>query len=62
MIEMTARIPLDGEVIARADLLTLAEQVRTHPDAMVSLDYTEDSLSPVALEAYWEVTGNDSQQ
>lgn len=62
MIEMTARIPLDTEVISRGDLLAFAEQVRAHPDAVISLDYADDSVAPVALEAYWEVTGDDSQQ
>lgn len=62
MIEMTARIPLDTETISRGDLLAFAEQVRAHPDAVIGMDYTEDSLAPVALEAYWEVTGDDSQQ
>ena len=65
MIEMTARIPLDTEVISRGDLLAFAEQVRTHPDVVISLDYADDSVAtvaPVALEAYWEVTGDDSQQ
>lgn len=62
MIEMTARIPLDTEAISRADLLALAEQVRTHPDAVICLDYADDSVAPVALEAYWEVTGDGSQQ
>ena len=62
MIQMTARIRLTSAVIANADLLAFAEQVRAHPDAVVGLDYTEDSRTPVALEAYWEVTGDDSQQ
>lgn len=62
MIEITARIPLDTEAISRADLLSLAEQVRAHPDAVIGLEYAEDSVAPVALEAYWEVTGDDSQQ
>ena len=64
MIEMTARIPLDTEAISRTDLLAFAEQVRAHEDSRVELDYDEDSLCPVALEAFWttEVTGDDSQQ
>lgn len=64
VIEMTARIPLDTEVIARADLLAFAEQVRAHEDSRVELDYDEDSLCPVALEAFWttEVTGDGAQQ
>ena len=64
MIEMTARIPLDGEVIPRADLLAFAEQVRAHEDSRVELDYDEDSLCPVALEAFWTTDGggDDSQQ
>jgi len=44
VIEMTARIPLDTEVIARADLLAFAEQVRAHEASRVELDYDEDSL------------------
>lgn len=64
MIEMTARIPLDGEVIARADLLAFAEQVRAHEDSRVELDYDADSLCPVALEAFWttEVAGDGAQR
>ena len=64
MIQMTARIRLTSAVIANADLLAFAEQVRAHEDSRVELDYDEDSLCPVALEAFWtmEVTGDDSQQ
>lgn len=62
MIQMTARIRLTSAVIANADLLAFAEQVRAHPDAVIGLDYADDSVAPVALEAYWEVTGDDSQQ
>lgn len=62
MIEMTARIPLDTEAISRADLLAFAEQVRARKDAVICLDYADDSVAPVALEAYWEVTGDDAQQ
>lgn len=64
MIEMTARVPLDGEVIARADLLALADQVRAHEDSRVELDYDEDSLCPVALEVFWTTEGgsDDAQR
>lgn len=62
MIEMTARIPLETEAISRDDLLTLAMMVLPRKDAVISLDYADDSVAPVALEAYWEVTGDDAQQ
>lgn len=65
MIGMTARLSLDGDAISYADLMTFALAVTPHKDAVIGLDYADDSVAtvaPVALEAYWEVTGDDSQQ
>nr|DAV96007.1 MAG TPA: hypothetical protein [Caudoviricetes sp.] len=62
MIGMTARLSLDGDAISYADLMTFALAVNPHKDAVIGLDYADDSVAPVALEAYWEVCGDDSQQ
>ena len=62
MIKMIARARVESSDIDRGDLLALAALVRFHEDAMIGLAYGEGGLSPVALEAYWEVTGDDSQQ
>ena len=62
MIEMTARIRIESSDVDRGDLLALAALVRFHEDAMVGLAYGEGGLAPVALEAYWEVDADDSQQ
>lgn len=62
MIGMTARLSLDGDAISYVDLMTFALAVSPHKDAVIGLDYADDSVAPVALEAYWEVAGDDSQQ
>jgi hypothetical protein len=62
MIEMIARIRFESDEIEREDLLAFAALVRAHEDAVICLDYKESSLSTGALSAYWEVTGDDSQQ
>ena len=62
MIGMTARLSLDGDTISYVDLMTFALAVNPHRDAVIGLEYADDSVAPVALEAYWEVTGDDSQQ
>ena len=59
---MTARVRIESSDVDRGDLLALAALVRFHEDAMVGLAYREGGLTPVALEAYWEVSGDDSQQ
>lgn len=62
MIEMIARARVESSDIDRGDLLALAALVRFHEDATVGLAYGGDGLAPVALEAYWEVDADDSQQ
>lgn len=62
MIGMIVRLSLDDDAISYADLMTFAMAVLPHKDAVIGLDYAEDSVAPVALEAYWEVTGDDAQQ
>lgn len=62
MIEMIARIRFESDEIDRGDLLAFAALVRAHEDAVIGLDYKDGSLSAGALSAYWEVTGDDSQQ
>lgn len=62
MIGMTARLSLDDDAISHSDLMTFALAVSPHKDAMIVLDYAEDSVAPVALEAYWEVTSDGAQQ
>ena len=62
MIEMIARIRFESDEIDRGDLLAFAALVRAHEDAVIGLDYKDGSLSAGALPAYWEVTGDDSQQ
>ena len=62
MIGMTARLSLGGDSISYADLMTFAMAVLPHQEAVIGLDYADDSVAPVALEAYWEVTGDDAQQ
>lgn len=62
MIGMTARLSLDDDAISHADLMTFAMAVLPHKDAVIGLEYADDSVAPVALEAYWEVTSDDAQQ
>lgn len=62
MIGMTARLSLDDDAISYADLMTFALAVSPHKDAVIGLDYADDSVAPVALEAYWEVTSDGAQQ
>ncbi|WP_309336799.1 hypothetical protein [Actinomyces oris] len=62
MIGMTVRLSLDGDAISHSDLMTFALAVNPHKDAVIGLDYADDSVAPVALEAYWEVTSDGAQQ
>lgn len=62
MIGMTVRLSLNGDAISHSDLMTFALAVNPHKDAVIGLDYADDSVAPVALEAYWEVTSDGAQQ
>ena len=62
MIEMIARVRVESSDVDRDDLLALAALVRRHEDAVVGLAYGDGDLSPVALEAYWEVDADGSQR
>lgn len=62
MIGMTVRLSLDDDAISYADLMTFAMAVLPHKDAVIGLDYADDSVAPVALEAYWEVAGDGAQR
>lgn len=62
MIGMTARLSLDDDAISYADLMTFALTVSPHKDAVIGLEYAEDSVAPVALEACWEVIGDGAQR
>lgn len=61
MMGMTAHLRFESEEIELEDLLAFAEKARAHA-AAIGLDYAADGLTITGLYAYWEVTGDDSQQ